>query len=120
MHPHPLTVVEQGISFLIAWKRILRNSRKIGLSTRENGIWQITKKAISVFLIGSTKTLTARFAKPAAWRIVLVEEGVVLSAEASIAFLKASVFLGTLLPCFEILWTLRRCASLLLELAEEN
>ena len=90
------------------------------LPTRENSIWQITKKAISVFLNGSTKTLTARFAKPSAWRIVLVVEGVVLSAEASIAFLKASVFLGTLLPCFEILWTLRRCASLLLELAEEN
>jgi hypothetical protein len=116
---HSRIVVEPGINLSILGKMVVKNSKNSGLQTKAKGIWQMTKKEIRACLNGSTITWIARLPNPSACRITFCVASGVLSAAASVFFLKDKVFLGVLLPCSEISWALRRCCFLLSEFEEE-
>lgn len=117
---HCRTTVLHGIKLWILGNNRFKSSKNTILLTKAKGIWQITKKAISAFLNGSSITLTVRLAYCSATRSVDVREVGKLSAAASACLSIDIVFLGVFFPCSEMPWTCRRWSFLLAELAEEN
>jgi hypothetical protein len=75
---------------------------KRSLETIAKGNWQITKKAMSTFLKGSSITLIAKLPYFSAERIVSCVGGEVLSTAKSVFFWKERVFCRVFLPCFVI------------------